>query len=43
MIEYKIIEFEYKYIEDILDLWNSEVGFIFPISYAIEESLLIPI
>lgn len=32
MIEYKIIEFEYKYIEDILDLWNSEVGFIFPIS-----------
>lgn len=32
MVDYKIVNFDCKYSEDILNLWNSEVGFIFPIS-----------
>ena len=32
MIDYKIVNFDSKYSLDILNLWNSEVGFIFPLS-----------
>lgn len=32
MNDYKILEFENKYNLEILNLWNNEVGFIYPIS-----------